>query len=74
LFPVSPLYLPQSARQYGTQAEADRLLARADAPQLEIFRLLGADIPPSARPSVTGSGHAAEGAIAIGRVRFDDQN
>ena len=53
---------------------ADRLLARADAPQLGIFKLLGADIPPSGRASATGSGHAAEGAIAIGIVRFDDQN
>jgi hypothetical protein len=52
----------------------DKLLARADALQLGIFKLLGADIPPSGRASATGSGHAAEGAIAIGIVRFDDQN
>ena len=50
------------------------MLARVDAPQLGIFKLLRADIPPSGRPSVAGSGHAAEGAIAIGIVRFDDQN
>ena len=50
------------------------MIARADAPQLEIFRVLGEDIPPIARPSVTWSGHAAEGGITIGIVRFDDQN
>ena len=40
----------------------------------DILRYWGADIAPSGRPSVTGSGRAAEGAITIGIVRFDDQN
>ena len=72
------MYRPIGRVPGQTKFGSARLPILGDAPQLGIFRLLGrADIvlPPlgGLQSLESGSGHGAEGVIAIDIVRFDDQ-